>query len=220
MYKATKLKAKLGIFISYFVLLQFDIYSQNVTTHRQPCDKVEYHLYIHSIAYFDKQTNAPKYLDLSALPSYIDYINNLFKETCIQFKTCTIDSIPDYNYIGKGEKLTPEDTNVHEMYRQPYSINMYWVDISYAKKTTFNGICADTQSNAFIFVGFHPSGNPLEVQFTEQIVKFFGIDFLDPAIFQKPILPYKCGKLNREQRDYIIYKDRLCRKKRWLNASP
>lgn len=118
-----------------FSCIRFQVDAQDYPQYRIPCDSVVYHIQL-----FNIKRDTVKYSNELGLNNILQFVNEVFKETCISFDFCHVDSVHDYNYFAlNDESNTKEDIDLNNMYRYPYTINLFWTgDYSY---TTFNGIC-------------------------------------------------------------------------------
>ena len=207
------MKLKIGVFILTIFSLCTDLDSQLANHSKAPCDNVQYHLNIYNIR------RGPANLDPSIIPYgdnlAIDFLvqeaNRYFKDACIQFKYCIIDTLFDYNYYNIGEKYTAEDTDLFRQFNKPYSINIFWVNIK--RKATFNGICAGKEEVKGIQYFATGSGGD-DTLFTQRLWSYFGLDITDPT-FKEYYNPIPCRKFSREQVEFLVTNERRCRRKRW-----
>lgn len=209
-----KMNRKIGVFVLLIVLLQnFDMNSQLANHSKLPCENVEYHLNFFNIRRGPKNLNPTikAYGDNLIIDNMVMQANLFFKESCIQFKYCIVDTLNEYNYYLLNEQYTAEDTDMMLQYNKPYSINVYWVNVK--KKGTFNGICAE--KNDIAGIQFYMSGAADDdTTFIRILWQYFGLDIQDP-IFKEYNNPLDCRKFSREQLAFLISNEKKCRKKRW-----
>lgn len=129
------------------------------------------------------------------MPFLIPVVNNIFKESCIEFRICKTEIIYDYNYyILTDDSATNEIEDLKNMYYDPHAINIY-IQGS-ATFETPNGVCVKSSDRPCMFLTYQvPISPEAPIDCTQRFLKYFGLLKTESIASSKELVNGSNGKL-------------------------